>query len=343
MKRTKAARIFGLILGFSALSVALAAPASAQDAAAPKPPTTEEAKAEARELANKGFELYQAGSYKEAIQYFRDAEARFHAPTILLIQANAHEKIGNLIEARGLYMQIAREPLPPDASKEFKKAQADAEEALSKFKNRIPKLRIVVKGPRPDKLQITIDNIPVANSILEKPIEVNPGVRKIVATIETPEGGRTVYQTVTLKEARIKQITIVLRAGGGALVAPPSEDESMENPEGGSFVPAGIAFGVGAAGVGVGVVTGVLWMNERTLINEKCPNGDACQPDIQPHIDKKGTLGIAAIVGFAAGGVGLGVGTVLAITRAPAKTAETATGITSIAVGPGSISVRGAF
>ena len=143
------ARTFAMLLLGAALSVGVAAPAAAQQIeadpkpAAPAPAATEEDKAAARELANKGFELYQAGNYKEAIQYFKDADARFHAPTLVIMQASANEKIGNLIEARGLYSQITREPLSPSASKEFKKAYADAEDALAKIKGRIPRLRIV--------------------------------------------------------------------------------------------------------------------------------------------------------------------------------------------------------
>jgi hypothetical protein len=326
-------------------------PALAQDAAeaAPSPQSTEEAKAAARELANRGYELYQAGNYKEAIQYFRDAEARFHAPTLLIMQAKAHENINNLIEARGLYMQIARESLPDNASKEFKQAHKEATDAVERIKGRIPKLKIVLTGGKPEHVQVTIDGIPVPNSILERPLEVNPGVRKVVATIETKDGGRSVYQTANLREGRIKQIKIVLRAGG-AVVAAPQEDEVIDDGSGGSWVPAGIAFGFGAAGLGVGAVTGLLWMNERDKITEqedKCkaamPVDPTCSEKIQPSRDKAKTLGTVAIVGFAAGGVGLAVGTILAITRKPEKTAETATGVTSVAVGPGSVLVRGAF
>jgi hypothetical protein len=336
-----------LLLGAAALAASLAAspaPALAQGEA--KPASVEENKAAARELANKGYELFQAGNYKEAVQYFRDADAKFHAPTLLIMQARAHEKLGEMIEARGAYTQIVREPLPENASKEFKQARADAEEALNKIKGRIPKLKIVLKGATTEKVQITIDNIPVAGSILERPMEVNPGLRKVVATIETAEGGgRTVYQNVTMREARIKQITIVLRPGGGAMVQPVKEDEPIDDDDGGSWVPAGIAFGLGAAGVGVGVVTGVLWLNERDHIKEKCPNGDACVPEVKGNVDKAGTLGIAAIVGFAAGGVGLTVGTILAVTRGSSKKQldEGRTGVTSVAVGPGSLLVRGAF
>lgn len=334
------ARTFCIVL-LGALGLFVSAPEALAQGDAPA--ASAEAKAEARELANKGFALFQEGNFKEAVQYFRDADAKFHAPTLLLMQAKAHEKIGQLIEARGLYSQIAREPMAADASKEFKQARSDAEDALGKMKGRIPKLKIVLKGGTADKVQLSIDDVPIASSLIGKPIEQNPGLRKVVATIETPEGGRSVFQSVTLREGRIKQIQIVLKAGGTAAVSSSAEDEAVDTEaSGGSAVPMGLSFGLGAAALGAGVVTGVLWLNEKDHIKEKCPNGDECAA-AQPNINKAGTLGIVSIVGLSAGAVGMALGTVFAVTRKSGPNEEARAGVTSVAVGPGSLLVRGVF
>lgn len=193
-------------------------------AALAQPAATEDAKRAARELANKGYELYEAGDYTKAIQFFRDAEARFHAPTLLVIQARAHEKIGGLVEAQALYEKVAAEELAADAPKEFVEAQASAKAALEDIGPRIAFVKIVLKGMTADKVKITVDEVEVPAARLLEPIPANPGTRKIAATIGGDDGGRTVFQTVTLKEGVTKQIQLVFRPGGSVTAGelPPS-------------------------------------------------------------------------------------------------------------------------
>ena len=179
-----------------------------------QPAAADDAKREARELANKGYEYYEAGDYAKAIQFFRDAEAKFHAPTLLVIQARAQEKNGGLVEARTLYQKVADEQLPADAPKEFVDAQAGAREALAGLEGRIAFVKIVLKGMTADRVQITVDGVEVPAARLLQPIPANPGTRKIAATIGGDDGGRTVFQTVSLKEGVTKQIQLVFRPGG---------------------------------------------------------------------------------------------------------------------------------
>ena len=189
-----------------------------------QPAATDDAKRAARELANKGYELYEAGDYEKAIQFFRDAEARFHAPTLLVIQARAQEKIGGLVEAQALYQKVAAEELAEGAPKEFVEAQDSAKAALEDLGPRIAFVKIVLKGMTADKVKITVDGAEVPAARLLEPIPANPGTRKIAATIGGDDGGRTVFQTVTLKEGVTKQIQLVFRPGGSVTAGelPPS-------------------------------------------------------------------------------------------------------------------------
>lgn len=182
--------------------------------ASAQPAASEDDKRAARELANKGYELYEAGEYARAIKLFLDAEKRFPAPTILLVAARSEEKLERFVEAQAHYRRIVDMELSPDAPKEFVDAKASAAEALPQLTGRIAFVKIVLKGMTADRVQITIDDAEVPQAKVLEPIPQNPGTHKIVATIGGDDGGRSVFQSVTLKEGTTKQIQLVFRPGG---------------------------------------------------------------------------------------------------------------------------------
>lgn len=209
-------------LGRALLALALALPPAGAIALAPAPAWADDdaAKAAARELANKGYEHYAAGEYQKAIPFFKDAEARYHAPTLLLIQAKAWRKLNGLVEARDLYRRIADEKLADDAPQEFLDAQVEAKKELDLVSARIATLEIVLKGMTPDRVRVTIDDVEIPPDKVLTPLPQNPGPHRIVATIGGDGGGRAVFQSVTLKEGTTKKIQLVFRPGTPAATPP---------------------------------------------------------------------------------------------------------------------------
>lgn len=338
--RTISAILLGAALFSSAPAPAFAQPAPAADA-------TEQAKAEARELADKAFEHFQAGEYQKAIQLFHAADEKFHAPTLVLMQGHAQRKSGNLMEARALYQRVVNEGLAPNATKEFREAVDEANQALNEITGKTGYLKIILTGNTADKVQISIDGLPVPPSKLGQPMELNPGKRKIEAIIDAEEGGRSIFKTVTISAGKTKQIQLAFKKSGIVVEGQKGDeeegDELPDPKEPGSIVPAAIAFGFGAAGIGVGAVTGFLWLDKKGKVEDTCSGfggGDCSQA--QQDIDARKTFGTVAIIGLAAGGVGLAVGTILALTRDTGEPEPTTAGV-SVLVGPASIGLRGRF
>lgn len=341
----------------SAMSVALltAAPAHAQPAKAPpqaEPPAAgapamseQERKDKARDLADQANTLFESGQYQKAIELFNQADSIFHAPTLVIMQGHAQEKMGNLIEARALYQRVVKEGLEPTAPAAYKQAYEEAKVLADKLIGKTGYVKILLSGEvPPEKVQITIDELPVPPSRLGQPIEQNPGKRKIIATIDSSEGGRQVFQVVNINAGKTKIVKLAFRKGAVKIEAEktndPNEDVPMPGEEG-SYVPAAVSFALGGAGLIAGGITGFLWLGKQSDIEQKCGKGVSECDAAKADIDSKKTLGIVSLAGLITGGVGITLGTIFAITR---KTGEPEPPpAAALFVGPSSIGIRGTF
>jgi hypothetical protein len=294
-----------------ALASGLAAPALAAGSLADR-----EA---ARSIAGKAYELFEAGDYRRAIDLFRQADARFHAPTHSLYVARAQAKMGQLIEAKGTYERVLEEKLAADAPPPFKEAQANARTELVEVQARTPSLVVSLASPAPPGASVVIDGEPLAADDVGRALARNPGTHLVSA--EAPGMVRV-------------ERAVILAAGGGEqrvalLLAPPASA---------SVVPAVIAFVAGAAALGAGTTGAVLLRHAAS--------------------GKTTGLRALEIAGFAGGGVGVGAGILLLALRArtpssspsssppsspTSSSAATRAPSVDVRVGLGSLSVVGEF
>lgn len=232
-------------------------------AAAAQGASPDDAKREARKLADKGYEHFEAGEYDRAIPFFRDAEAKFHAPTLLLIQGHAHAKMGRIVAACALYRQVVDEKLPADAPQAFVDAQTDAGKKLDELTPKIATLKIVLKGMTPDRVKVSIDDVEIPESKVLEPIPQDPGTHKVTATIGGDDGGRAVFQTVTLKEGVTKQIQLVFRPGGPVASEVP--------PNGGGCASCEVARRDGQSGAPLALVASALTLALAAARRRRAP------------------------------------------------------------------------
>jgi hypothetical protein len=109
-------------------------------------------------------------------------------------------------------------------------------------------------------------------------------------------------------------------------------------------VPALVAFGVAAVGVGVGSYLGVLALDDKRDLDRTCALG-SCPESSKPLYDDAQRSALWSTVGFGAAIAAAGAGAAYLIfakpresTRAPATSAPL-----GVVVGPGSIGVEGTF
>lgn len=339
------------------LTLALALPAGAQT------PSDPDSKDAARTLALTGRARYEAGDYAGALQALNDAEKYFHAPTITRLQALTHEKLGHLLEAQRLQQQIADEKLASGAPAEFVTAQEEAKKSVIALEARIPKLQIAVLHA-PAGTRVALDGRPLDAPALAAPIRLDPGKHTI--TIEPP-GAARVTREIDLKEASAPKVEIDLAPPpppkptvpvtttttsaprispaptalpAGTAVPSSNPDASLAPRDGRSFLGPGIAFGVGGAGLVIGAITGAMTLAKGNEVRDLCVDYPVCPKSQRGTVDDAKSVGYVATAAFVVAGIGAAAGVILL--RLPAEK-KSEPPRAALSIGPGSLTVKGAF
>ncbi|AKT37386.1 hypothetical protein [Chondromyces crocatus] len=323
-------------------------PRPAQGAQQPRTP----AQTAAAASADRGQALYDAGKYEEALIAFRKADEQFRAPTVLLMMARAHLKLGHLREARTHYQRVLEEKLADYAPQAFFDAQTAADKELDALLPRIPTIQIKITGAAPGEAQVFIDGKPAPHDV---PVLHDPGNHAITAWAP----GRTpTTQMVDLREGKTTQLTLVLQPGTqpaaqpgaqpGAPIAsapqPPAEPSPppAEPPSTRRFlVPTTVLFAASAVGIGAGAITGAMAADRVGQLKSTCPSG-SCYDDASATYDAAQTLTTVSTVSFLLGGAAAAAGLGLLIWDMQRPSPTTQTGL-QVTAGLGFASVKGTF
>lgn len=322
----------------AALVLALTLSATAAHANTNEEPSAADLAA-ARALGQEGVKLADAGKCDEAIDRLARAEKLFHAPTTLARLGECQVQVGKLVEGTENLNRVVRAVLPPDAPAVFVTAQERARQVLAEAKPKIANLKIAVAAPADAQLTVTIDGepMPLANLNANRPID--PGEHVVEASAP---GFKTATVKVHLSEGGIDSVALTLEPDPNApKAAPGGADPSAEassthettpldssratTSSGPSRIPAYAALGLGAVGVGVGTVFGLMATGKKSDLDGACPDRQ-CGNDMQDTIDTGKTYGTVSTVGFVVGGVGILAGTYLLLTSGSSRASTTAQG-----------------
>lgn len=273
----------------------------------------------ARALANEGYDALERKDYATAEDRFRRADALVHAPTLVVDRARALVGLGRFVEAYEAYQLVLREGVPKNAPPSWKQAVVDAEREVKDVEPRLAWLVLRVEGP--SEPRVTIDGVVLSNASLGARRPVDPGRHGIRVTADGfVSGGKA----ITLAEGEQQELTIKLDR------PPPIELEESKLPapataaaqdKAPSPVPMWVAFGVGGAGLTVGMLTGVMALGVRSDLADECPEG-RCRPTSLEQqkrlLDDRSTyrtLGTISGIGFGVGIAGGATGLVLMLLR----------------------------
>jgi hypothetical protein len=284
-------------------------------------------KATARRLLDQGDEAMKAGDAKAAHEHYKAADELMKVPTTGVERARAEIAVGMLLEAETTLLRVTRYPRSPSEPGAFTQARSEATKMYGELQPRIPSLGFelsgIAEGVEPS---VTVDGAKVSSLAVPRP--ANPGEHAIHA--EAP-GYKPIDTTITLAEAEKKAVTLAFEVDPNAPAAaaastaaakpspaatpapsapapPPTSPPPADSGSGLSPL-VWVGFGVGAAGMVVGGITGAMSLSESSSLEDEC-GGTSCPPDRQDDIDSALTVSHVSTIGFAVGGAGIVVGVV---------------------------------
>lgn len=248
----------------------------------------------ARELFLEGNARFDQSDYPGALDAYQRADEIMRVPTTGYKVGKTLVALGRLLEARDKLVGVTLLPRQLNESAAFAHAREQAARLADEVRERIPSLSVSVSGPPAGGFQLSIDGDLVAAAIASSPLRLNPGRHVVRAQAA---GYIASERVVELRERDAVEIHLALLAEGSE---PPPE-------------PAGISplvwtgFGVAAAGIVVGSITGVMSLKKASKLDDSCPAG-SCPPDAESDIDSAYATATASTIAFIVAGVGAGVG-----------------------------------
>lgn len=247
-------------------------------------------KESARTLMDKGDEKRGARDYKGALRDYQGAHDLVHVPTTGIEVAKTLESLGQLVEARDMFLWVTRYPRDQAEPAVFTQAREEAEARAIAIEKRISSLVIHVEAALPNTHPIVkIDGIDIPSSSIGIPRRLNPGFHVITASA----GGHiSAEKKLSLREGESSVIKLSLAA----------------EPTSGASPLVITSFSIAGLSIVAGTVTGVLSLSAASRADEQCPQRPRCPLSAKDDIDLSIMLANVSNVGFALGAVGTAIG-----------------------------------
>ena len=312
----------------------------------------------ARTLMQEGDARRDRKDFKGALESYQAADAIMHVTTTGLEVARTLAQLGSLVEARDQLVAVLRIPPKPNDPSVIADARVAAQALSDDIDARIPGIRVALQGLAPGASStVSIDGAVIPPAALVAYRRVNPGHHVVVARVGNGER----REDVTLAEREKRDVT--LDVGAASLVAlSPTTAGTASEPEHAAPGSAGggpwtalafTGFGVGAVGVIVGFITGIISISKTNAAKSVPPSqggctGDNCGPGTYSDINAANATGNVSTVAFIVAGAGVALGvTSLIVGRSPSHTepGDAAPPRLSVSpwIGPFGGGVRGSF
>lgn len=317
VSRTRARERWRLALCAGACALGISMPARQAFAQASTSPDTANLDV-ARSVAVSGREAFNAGDYETALSLFRKAYELYPAPTVVLYEARTLERMGLLLESVEVYARTTRTAVPIGAPAQFAEAIAAARSEGDALRARIPALVVEVRGVSSNdpRLSVSINGRSLRGEQLAQAQDLNPGTYRVSGSVGAERGTTT---DVTLVPGQIRRVVLKLTPDpsdpltqAAAPSAPLGADPAKR---GGPPLLAYLAGGVGVAGIGAGVIAGVVANQkygeaERDCEDRVCAAGS---PGLDA-VDAFRTWRMVSSVSYGVGAAGIAAGVVLWLT-----------------------------
>jgi hypothetical protein len=272
-------------------------------------------------LFRQAREALSKGDYATACPKFAESQRLDPAAGTLMNIAECEEHSGALGSALEHWREAADQlSTSPDDRLEL------AHRHIADLEPRVPRLTIRLERRAPPDTKVTRDGVELGSASLGAPLPVNPGRHTVVATAP---GRAAATKTVTLAEAQVLDL----------VVAPGAPVVKQEPGSSGWRTVGWVAGGVGLAALGAAAVTGVIVMDENSIVERDCPSKQCSQSGLNAATTGK-TLLVVNAIAWVVGVVGVGGGVALLLTTPAGDEPSTRIAPTASASGGGLSIVR---
>lgn len=281
---------------------------------------------DAQALFDQGLADMKAGHFKigcALIKQSLDVDAR---PGTIFTLAECYSRAGKYASAVSYYDHFLStfEAMSKD-QQEQQQARADiSRQERTRLIAQVAWLTVVLPPLGPPGVVVTLDGEEFPSSLFGIATAIDPGPH--VFTTRVPDGP-LIEQRVEIKAGERKAVSLDVRTSSFAAPEVPPPEEQPKNPEKDTGPSHPLApwmwtsFGIGAAGLITGTISGVMLLQERSKIMRECPssrktdNGTIpCQDDGYAAVQlARNTLAPLTTVALSVGAAGAVAGVILLI------------------------------
>lgn len=257
------------------LALALATPSVARAA---EPSATE--LAVARELFAKGVALEEAHQWADALETFRKVAAVKMTAAVHFHLGLCLENTGKLVDALNEFNRAdeATGADDPDAALIIEKSKKH----VSTLEARVP--RVVVSAPKDvDGVAVTLDDAPIAATLVGSAIPIDPGTHVVRATAPR----RVAFErSFTASDSTSTKVDVVLPIDPNAPPDPVLTADAPSSTTSSDHVWPWIFGGFGVAALAGAGAMFALRANALSELESSCPSHSDCPPDKQSTYDR---------------------------------------------------------
>ena len=299
-----------------AATVLCAAPARAQG---PSAADSDELK-HAREQFGQALALQTGGDWAGALALLKEVAAVRPTPQVRFNIALCEERLGRLVAALGDYELAASDA---QAEKAYQ-VQQEVDSRLESLKARVPRV-VVGRGEGADSATISLDGVSLGDSVLNKPLPVDPGPHTVEASAPGFQPFRQSFRVAETETATIQVKLSPLPVVVSPPVLVPARAAAQSTRT--------LGFVVGGVGIASLLTSGAMFylrQNAISDLDQQCGAGrSACPPSSKNTVANGKLYTTIGDLTLVAGAVGLAAGAALVIVGS--RSSEHA----SVALAPG--------
>jgi tetratricopeptide (TPR) repeat protein len=267
--------------------------------------TDNEALKHAREQFGQALALQTGGDWAGALALFKEVAAVKPTPQVRFNIALCEERLGRLVAALGDYELAGSDAQAQKADQ----VRQEVDARLESLKARVPRV-VVSRGEGAEAATISLDGVPLGDSVLNAPLPVDPGPHIVEATYA---GYQQFKQSFRVTEQQ--NLTIVVKLQPNPTPVLPVLVAPAPRPAPQSMRTAGYV--VGGAGIASLLASGAMFVLRHNAISDldkQCgPDRASCPDSARSTVDRGKLYTTLGDVTLAIGAVSLATGALLVV------------------------------